>query len=144
MQTIPNDILERYLVILKKRAVPVSHEEGTRWGARFNEWRCLERTASPDWDKLIHGLAAEIKTRHYSRKTLKTYADWVRKFQRYLRNKPPDALSASDVKAYLTYLAVNGKVSTTRSQRRPDNNDLYPLRTEQNHQRGGQPAGLLI
>ncbi len=29
---------------------------------------------SPEWDKVISDLAAEIKTRHYSRKTLKTYA----------------------------------------------------------------------
>ncbi|MDI6800648.1 MAG: integron integrase [Thermodesulfovibrionales bacterium] len=58
-------------------------------------------------------MAAEIKTRHYSRKTLKTYADWSRKFQSYLQNKPPDELSATDVKSYLTYLAVNCKVSAS-------------------------------
>lgn len=31
---------------------------------------------SPEWDKLIAKLADEIKVRHYSRKTLKTYALW--------------------------------------------------------------------
>jgi integron integrase len=82
-------------------------------GNRFNEWRCLKKSASPDWDNIIGNLAAEIKTRHYSRKTLKTYADWSRKFQSYLRNKPPDALTAADVKAYLTYLAVNCKVAAS-------------------------------
>jgi len=71
-------------------------------GRRFNEWRCLEKSKSPEWDQAICKLAAEIKTRHYSRKTLKTYADWGRKFQRYLRNKPPEELSAEDVKEYLT------------------------------------------
>ena len=76
-------------------------------GKRFNEWRCLAKSASPSWDKIIDTLAAEIKTRHYSRKTLKTYADWSRKFQGFLHNKPPDELSADDIKAYLTYLAVN-------------------------------------
>ncbi|MDO9028029.1 MAG: integron integrase, partial [Candidatus Roizmanbacteria bacterium] len=59
-------------------------------GKRFNEWRCLAKSSSPAWDKIIDTLVAEIKTRHYSRKTLKTYADWSRKFQSYLRNKPPD------------------------------------------------------
>ena len=52
-------------------------------GSRFNEWWCLEKTGAPDWDKVIEALDAEIKTRHYSRKTLKTYADWCRKFQIY-------------------------------------------------------------
>jgi site-specific recombinase XerD len=62
---------------------------------------------------MIDKLAAEIETRHYSRKTLKTYADWSRKFQHYLRNKPPDGLSPTDVKAYLAYLAVNCKVAAS-------------------------------
>ncbi len=81
--------------------------------SRYNKWRCLEKSVSPDWDKIIGGLAAEIKTRHYSRKTLKAYADWSRKFQSYLKNKPPDELSEADVKVYLTYLAVNCKVSAS-------------------------------
>jgi site-specific recombinase XerD len=51
--------------------------------------------------------------RHYSRKTLKCYADWSRKFQGYLRNKTPEALMADDVKAYLTYLAVNCRVAAS-------------------------------
>ncbi len=84
-----------------------------RGGRRYNEWWCLEKTKSPEWDEVIDKLAAEIKTRHYSRKTLKAYADWSRKFQIYLKNKPPDTLSAADVKAYLTYLAVKYKVSAS-------------------------------
>jgi integron integrase len=86
-------------------------------GKRYNEWRCLEKTESPAWDKAIEKLAAEIKIRHYSRKTLKTYADWGRKFQRYLRDKPPEELSSIDVKEYLTYLAVQCRVaSSTQNQ----------------------------
>jgi len=81
--------------------------------SHYNEWRCLEKTGSPEWDKLIDKLAAEIKMRHYSRKTLKTYADWSRDFQRFLRNKPPEELSAADVKTYLTFLAVNRRVSAS-------------------------------
>ncbi len=82
-------------------------------GKRYNEWKCLERTKSPEWDAVIDRLEAEITTRHYSRKTLKTYADWLRKFQSYLKNKPPVELSSEDVKAYLTYLAVKCKVSAS-------------------------------
>ncbi len=82
-------------------------------GSRYNEWRCLKKSGSPAWDEIINNLAAEIKTRHYSRKTLKAYADWGRKFQGFLHNKPTDDLSATDVKAYLTYLAVKCKVSAS-------------------------------
>jgi integron integrase len=87
--------------------------QANRGGRKYDEWWCLERTKSPEWDELIDKLAAEIKTRHYSRKTLKAYADWSRKFQLYLKHKPPEGLSAADVKAYLTYLAVKCKVSAS-------------------------------
>jgi integron integrase len=86
-------------------------------GKRYNEWRCMEKTKSPAWDQAIEKLAAEIKIRHYSRKTLKTYADWGRKFQRYLHDKPPEELSSIEVKEYLTYLAVQCHVaSSTQNQ----------------------------
>ncbi|OHE56042.1 MAG: integrase, partial [Thermodesulfovibrio sp. RBG_19FT_COMBO_42_12] len=50
---------------------------------------------------------------HYSRKTLKTYALWARQYQRFLRHKPPSGLSSTDVKEYLTYLAVECHVAAS-------------------------------
>ena len=86
-------------------------------GRRYNEWRCLEKTQSPGWDQVIDLLTAEIKVRHYSRKTLKTYADWSRKFQHFLTDKPPSELSSIDVKNYLTHLAIKQCVaSSTQNQ----------------------------
>lgn len=81
--------------------------------SHFNDWRCMKKSGAPEWDGLIDKLADEIKTRHYSRKTLKTYADWSRKFQAFLKSKPVSELSSEDVKAYLTYLAVKSKVSAS-------------------------------
>jgi len=82
------------------------------------QWRQWEdgyavTSASPAWDKVVSELAAEIKTRHYSRKTLKTYALWARQYQRFLHDKPPCNLSSTDVKEYLTHLAVNCKVAAS-------------------------------
>ncbi len=68
---------------------------------------------SPEWDAVLETLAAEIKVRHYSRKTLKTYALWSRQFQRFLKNKPPEELTDADVKDYLTYLAVRCQVAAS-------------------------------
>jgi site-specific recombinase XerD len=77
----------------------------------------LKKSKSPAWDQAIKKLAAEIKTRHYSRKTLKIYGDWGRKFQRFLSDKPPEELSSLDVKEYLTYLAVKRRVApSTQNQ----------------------------
>lgn len=76
-----------------------------------------ETSDSSEWDAALRTLAEEIKVRHYSRKTLKTYANWSRRFQRFLRNKPPKDPSTSDVKEHLTYLAVKCKVAaSTRNQ----------------------------
>lgn len=98
-QTAPLHVLE-----------PAAHR---RNGSRYNEWRCLEKSGSPAWDKVISDLSDEIKTRHYSRKTLKAYGDWIRKYQGFLRNKLPEELSETDVKVYLTYLAVDCKVAAS-------------------------------
>ncbi len=85
---------------------------GARPGKRYDEWRCLRKSDSP-WDGIISRLADEIKTRHYSRKTLKHYANWTRKFQNYVVHTDPAQLSSRDVKRYLTYLAVNCRVSSS-------------------------------
>jgi hypothetical protein len=82
MLSVQENILAKFNEVLQQRAVP-------------------EKSKSPARDQAIEKLAVEIKTRHYSRKTLKTYADWARKFQRYLCDKPPDKLSSPDVKEYL-------------------------------------------
>jgi integron integrase len=103
--------------ILPATTATSSLSSDTPGGKRYNEWRCLVKTKSKAWDDAVEKLAAEITVRHYSRKTLKAYADWVRKFQHYLCDKPPDELSAVEVKQYLTYLAVQRRVaSSTQNQ----------------------------
>ncbi|MCZ6874442.1 MAG: integron integrase, partial [bacterium] len=56
-------------------------------------------------------LADEIQVRHYSPKTLKSYTRWARQFQNFTQSKAPTLLSSSDVKAFLSFLAVTRKVS---------------------------------
>jgi len=72
-----------------------------------------EKSSSPQWDEVIARMAGEIKVRHYSRRTLQTYVQWSRQFQRFLRNKNPDDLSPIDVKEYLTWLAVKCNVAAS-------------------------------
>lgn len=81
--------------------------------SRYSEAGYEEKSDSSEWDAVIGKLADEIKIRHYSRKTLKTYALWSRQFQRFLKNKPPQELETVDVKEYLTYLAVKCNVAAS-------------------------------
>jgi integron integrase len=92
---------------------PTHDDRSKRRQGRYDDWRCLRKSGYPAWDSIIALLADEIKTRHYSRKTLQHYANWSRKFQNYLSNKDPAHLSSPDVKSYLTYLAVQCKVSSS-------------------------------
>jgi integron integrase len=65
------------------------------------------------WVAQFTRLVEEIKVRHYSPKTLKTYRQWLRQFQAFTRSKPPESLSAADVKEFLTWLAVKKEVAAS-------------------------------
>ena len=69
--------------------------------------------AGASWRAEYTELANEIRVRHYSPKTLKTYKQWLRQFQTYTRSKPPALLSTADVKEFLTSLAVKRQVSAS-------------------------------
>jgi integron integrase len=66
-----------------------------------------------DWRPFYSDLNAEIKLRHYSQKTLKSYRGWVRQLQSFIKSKDPRQLSTSDVKDFLTHLSVERKVAAS-------------------------------
>lgn len=73
----------------------------------------LKETTNADWTAVYENLDSEIRLRHYSRKTLRAYRGWVRQFQGFTSSKNPRLLSDSDVKDFLTHLAVKRKVSAS-------------------------------
>jgi len=81
--------------------------------SQYSEAGYQEKSDSPEWDSVLEAMATEIKVRHYSRRTLQTYAIWSRNFQRFLKNKPPETLTTEDVKEYLGFLAVKSKVAAS-------------------------------
>ena len=80
-----------------------------------------------DWTGTLDALKSAIKMRHYSPKTLKAYIGWTRKFQTHVRSKPPSLASVEDVKAFLTWLAVEENVSAS-SQNQAFNALLFLFR----------------
>ena len=54
-----------------------------------------------------------IRQRHYSLRTEKSYAGWVRRFLVFHRYRDPARLGAAEVRAYLTDLAVRQRVSAS-------------------------------
>ncbi|MBV6518905.1 MAG: integron integrase [Candidatus Brocadia sp. AMX3] len=80
-----------------------SKEEATKSGA----------LSGKEWGKVYSDLFAEIKVRHYSPKTLRSYSTWVRKFQAFTKSKKPSDLNPSDVKDFIRFLAVQCRVSAS-------------------------------
>jgi len=95
--------------------------------SQYTEAGYQEKSKSPEWDAVLAAMAAEIKVRHYSRKTLKTYANCSRLFQRFLRDKSPGELTTVDVKEYLTFLAVKCHVAAS-TQNQAFNSLLFLFR----------------
>jgi len=76
-------------------------------------YRANKSGHNKEWKQVYTKLSDEIKVRHYSPKTLKAYSTWTRKFQNYVKNKQPELLTVEDVKTFLTYLAVESRVSAS-------------------------------
>ncbi|MFQ5597759.1 MAG: integron integrase [Nitrospiria bacterium] len=78
-----------------------------------NDKKTVPQQNPADWSKACDDLKTEIALRHYSPKTLRSYKNWINKFQGFTRNKAIEALSPDDVKGFLKYLAVNKNVAAS-------------------------------
>ena len=61
----------------------------------------------------IASMREAIRVRHYSRATEKSYCGWVRQFIRFHGLRHPRGLGAPEVESFLTWLAVERKVSAS-------------------------------
>ena len=71
------------------------------------------KLTNSSWVPVYNDLNAEIRIRHYSNSTLRTYTTWIRQFQGFTKSKDFRLLSSSDVKEFLSHLAVNKKVAAS-------------------------------
>jgi site-specific recombinase XerD len=62
---------------------------------------------------LIQRYREELQARHYARRTVKTYEQWLRRFLRFHGMRHPREMGSAEVNAFLTHLAVEGQVSAS-------------------------------
>jgi integron integrase len=62
---------------------------------------------------LIQRYRELLQTRHYARRTVKTYEQWLRRFLRFHRLRHPREMGSREVNAFLSHLAVEEKVSAS-------------------------------
>jgi integron integrase len=65
------------------------------------------------WAREYSELESAIAIRNYSRRTLEAYRFWVTRFQAFVRSRPTAQLSNQEVRAFLSSLAVQRKVSAS-------------------------------
>ena len=63
--------------------------------------------------KLLDQVRYRIRVKHYSIRTEDAYADWVKRFILYHQKRHPKDMGVKEVEAFLTYLAVERKVSAS-------------------------------
>ena len=63
--------------------------------------------------KLLDEVRARIRRLNYSIRTEDTYVDWVRRFVLFHGKRHPREMGATEIEAFLTHLAVVGKVSAS-------------------------------
>lgn len=66
---------------------------------------------------LIQRYREELQVRHYARRTVKTYEQWLRRFLRFHGLRHPREMGSAEVNAFLSHLAVDLQVSpSTQNQ----------------------------
>jgi len=63
--------------------------------------------------KLLDQLRGRLRVKHYSIRTEQAYVDWVRRFILFHGKRHPKELGSAEVEAFLTHLAVRGRVSAS-------------------------------
>jgi len=69
-----------------------------------------ELTGSP---RLLDQVRGKIRLKHYSLRTEQAYSDWIRRFIRFHGTRHPREMGSAEVEAFLTHLAVEGKVAAS-------------------------------
>jgi len=62
---------------------------------------------------LIQRYREELQVRHYARRTVKTYEQWLRRFLRFHARRHPREMGSAEVNAFLSHLAVDLQVSAS-------------------------------
>jgi integron integrase len=63
--------------------------------------------------KLLDQVRDKLRVKHYSIRTEHTYVDWIKRYIYFHGKRHPKDMEARDIEAFLTHLAVVGKVSAS-------------------------------
>lgn len=70
-----------------------------------------EQKVQSDGVRLLDQVRGKIRLKHHSIRTEQAYVDWIKRFILHHGKRHPRELGAEEVEAFLTHLAVAGKVA---------------------------------
>ena len=74
---------------------------------------CAEFSPECRKPRLLGQVREEIRKRHYSRRTEKSYVGWIRRFILFHGKRHPAEMGEAEVPHFLSHLAVTAKVSAS-------------------------------
>jgi site-specific recombinase XerD len=96
-----------------REASPLAHHSTRPAGGRV-PWVCQESgPPEPPKPRQLDRVRHAIETRHYSRRTEKAYVHWIKRYIFFHGKRHPAEMGAAEVAAFLTSLAVQGKVAAS-------------------------------
>ncbi len=72
-----------------------------------------ENPSSASAPKLLDQVRGKIRLKHYSIRTEQSYVDWIRRYILFHGKHHPKDMGAQQVEAFLTHLAVEGRVAAS-------------------------------
>jgi Phage integrase, N-terminal SAM-like domain len=63
--------------------------------------------------RLLDQVREKLRHRHYSLRTERAYADWIRRFILFHQKRHPAEMGAVEIEAFLTHLAIERHVSAS-------------------------------
>lgn len=71
------------------------------------------RPEDPRPPRLLDQVRAKLRLLHYAIRTEEAYVDWIRRYILFHHKRHPREMGATDIEAFLTHLAVDGKVAAS-------------------------------
>jgi integron integrase len=72
-----------------------------------------DKSTTENPPKLLDQVRNKLRVKHYSIRTEQTYSDWIKRYIYYHGKRHPKDMGAREIEAFLTHLAVDGKVSAS-------------------------------
>ena len=73
----------------------------------------MENTSDSQSPKLLDQIRNKLRVKHYAIRTEEQYLHWIKRYILFQGKRHPKDMSAAQIEAFLTNLAVAGKVSAS-------------------------------